>query len=164
MLTLRLTFDKFNPFLRPNVLKLSLEYESENQVKQVKGMQILWTEGKDPTKKYIKKTQKHKKTGETRIVLKSINADSFFNLFKDRKAPVGRDSDSDGYKEEKMELDEIQQIVEDFHDLLIPDALDYYMGITDSFEMMGIDDDDYSDEDAEIEHDYEIVAKKHKKK
>ena len=56
MLTLRLTFDKFNPFLRPNVLKLSLEYESENQVKQVKGMQILWTEGKDPTKKYIKKT------------------------------------------------------------------------------------------------------------
>jgi len=54
-LTLKLTFDKFNPFMKPNVLKLMLEYEGENQVKQVKGTKIQWSEGKDPTKKYIKK-------------------------------------------------------------------------------------------------------------
>jgi nucleosome assembly protein 1-like 1 len=38
-------------------------------------------EGKDPTKKKIKKKQKHKKTGETRTVVKTVDADSFFNIF-----------------------------------------------------------------------------------
>ena len=37
-------------------------------------------EGKDTTKKKIKKKQKHKKTGETRTVVKTVDADSFFNI------------------------------------------------------------------------------------
>lgn len=62
-------------------MTVTLEYESEDQVKSVKGTTIEWKEGKDPTKKKIKKKQKHKKTGETRTVVKTVDADSFFNIF-----------------------------------------------------------------------------------
>jgi len=36
-------------------------------------------------------------------------------------------------------MDEVQQIVEDFHDLLIPDALEYYLGLHEDFDMLGMD-------------------------
>lgn len=39
-------------------------------------------------------------------------------------------------------------MVEDFHDILIPDALEYYLGLNQDFDMLGMDDDeDDSDED-----------------
>jgi len=36
-------------------------------------------------------------------------------------------------------MDEVQQIVEDFHDLLVPSALEYYLGMNEDFEMLGMD-------------------------
>ena len=63
-------------------MTVALEYEAEDQVKEIKGTQIEWLEGKDPTKKKIKKKQKHKKTGETRTVMKTADTKSFFNIFK----------------------------------------------------------------------------------
>lgn len=84
VLTLKLEFEAGNDFFTPEVLTVSLEYESEDQVKLIKGTNIEWLEGKDPTKKKIKKKQKHKKTGETRTVVKTVDADSFFNIFQDR--------------------------------------------------------------------------------
>lgn len=55
LLTLRMEFEPGNDFFTPEVLTVSLEYESEDQVKIVKGTSIEWLEGKDPTKKKIKK-------------------------------------------------------------------------------------------------------------
>ena len=52
-------------------------------------------EGKDPTKKKIKKKQKHKKTGETRTVVKTVDSESFFNVFNNRAAPVEGEMDSE---------------------------------------------------------------------
>jgi nucleosome assembly protein 1-like 1 len=81
-ITLRLTFhDAVSEFMSPSILECALEYESEDQVKEIKGTEIQWVEGKDPTKKKIKKKQKHKKTGETRTVVKTVDADSFFKIF-----------------------------------------------------------------------------------
>lgn len=54
-LTLRMEFQADNDFFTPDVLTVTLEYESEDQVKSVKGTTIEWKEGKDPTKKKIKK-------------------------------------------------------------------------------------------------------------
>ena len=85
VLTLKMEFEEDNDFFTPNVLSVTLEYESEDAVKSVKGTPIEWKEGKDPTKKKIKKKQKHKKTGETRTVVKTVDADSFFNIFQDRQ-------------------------------------------------------------------------------
>jgi len=133
VLTLKMEFSSDNDFFTPNVLQVSLEYESEDQVKEIKGTVLEWLEGKDPTKKKIKKKQKHKKTGETRTVVKTVDADSFFNVFQDRKAPAPTEgaegADSEEENEAKDKIDEVQQLVEDFHDLLIPDALEYYLGL-----------------------------------
>jgi len=55
LLTLRMEFEEGNDFFTPNVLSVTMEYESEDAVKSVKGTPIEWKEGKDPTKKKIKK-------------------------------------------------------------------------------------------------------------
>jgi hypothetical protein len=48
-------------------------------------------------------------------------------------------------------MDEVQQIVEDFHDLLIPDALEYYLGFNEDFDMLGMDEDGESGDEDEDE-------------
>jgi len=85
-----------------------MEYEAEDQLKEIKGTAIEWLEGKDPTKKKIKKKQKHKKTGETRTVVKTVDAESFFNVFKDRKPATGDDFDSEEENDMRDKMDEVQ--------------------------------------------------------
>jgi nucleosome assembly protein 1-like 1 len=107
-------------------------------------------EGKDPTKKKIKKKQKHKKTGETRTVVKTVDAESFFNIFKERASSVEGEADSEEENDLQDKLDEVQQTVEDFHDLLVPDALEYYLGLNEDFDMLGMDGEgDESEGDGE---------------
>ena len=55
VLTLKMVFETGNDFFTPDTLTVSMEYESEDQVKSIKGTAIEWLEGKDPTKKKIKK-------------------------------------------------------------------------------------------------------------
>lgn len=162
ILTLKMQFAEDNDFFKPANLTVSLEYEAEDQLKEIKGTTIEWLEGKDPTKKKIKKKQKHKKTGETRTVVKTVDADSFFNIFKDRKAPTEADGvDSEEENDLRDKLDEVQQTVEDFHDLLIPDALEYFLGLNEDFDMLGMDQEgDESGEDDEDDSDDESDTKK----
>jgi nucleosome assembly protein 1-like 1 len=141
-LTLRMVFNSENDHFVPSTLSTTLEYESEDKIKQITGTDIEWLEGKDPTKKKIKKKQKHKKTGETRTVVKTVDSDSFFNIFKSRNAPEkGGEIDSEEENELMDKMDEVQQSVEDFHDLLIPEALEHYLGMNEDFDMLGMDDE-----------------------
>jgi len=151
-----MVFAKDNDFFKQETLQVSLEYESEDLVKEIKGTKIEWLEGKDPTKKKIKKKQKHKKTGETRTVVKTVDAESFFNIFQDRKAPKEGAVDSEEENDMRDKMDQVQQSVEDFHDLLVPDALEYYLGLNEDFDMLGMDpegdesgDDDSDKDDAD---------------
>ena len=48
-------FEKDNGFFKPEVLEVAVEYASQDKVKEIKGTVIEWVEGKDPTKKKIKK-------------------------------------------------------------------------------------------------------------
>ena len=110
VLTLKMVFDSSQDHftVAGNELVVNIEYESEDQVKQITGTKIEWLEGKDPTKKKIKKKQKHKKTGETRTVVKTVDSDSFFNIFTDRTAPAeGGDADSEGENDERDKMDEV---------------------------------------------------------
>ncbi len=86
-LKLKMEFTE-NDYFTPQVLECILEYHEEDECKAIKATEIQWKDGKDPTKKKIKKKQKHKKTGETRTVVKTVDADSFFNIFKSREAPL----------------------------------------------------------------------------
>jgi len=164
VLTLRMSFKPNNDFFSNEALSVSLEYESEEQVKAIRGTNIEWLEGKDPTKKKIKKKQKHKKTGETRTVVKTVDADSFFNIFKDRAVPVEGACDSEEENDIRDKMDETQQTVEDFHDLLVPDALEYYLGLNDDFDIMGLDGEGAESGDDDDDDDDEDGDKKGKKK
>ena len=163
VVTLKMVFAEDNDFFTPATLQVSLEYESEDQVKEIKGTAIEWLEGKDPTKKKIKKKQKHKKTGETRTVVKTVDADSFFNIFKDRKAPQEGECDSEEENDMHDKIEHVQETVEDFHDLLVPDALEYYLGLNEDFDMLGMDPEGDESGDDDDSGDDEAAGKKGKK-
>ena len=105
-LTLKMVFEE-NDFFKPHILQVTLEYASEDQVSLIKGTEIEWKEGIDPTKKKIKKKQKHKKTGEVRTVTKTVDADSFFTIFQNRKIPEPGEVDSDEESERRDKVDEV---------------------------------------------------------
>lgn len=51
-------------------------------------------------------------------------------------------------------MDDIQQLIEDFHDLQVPDALEYYLGLNDKAEKIGSDEEEESEpEDEESKED-----------
>ena len=83
LVMLRLYFAPDNDWLSNEILEVTLDYDSaeDGSLVKVKGTEIEWLEGKDPTKKKIKKKQKHKKTGETRTVTKTVDCQSLFNIF-----------------------------------------------------------------------------------
>lgn len=62
----------------------------------------------------------------------------------------------------------MQQTVEDFHDLLVPDALEYYLGLNEDFDMLGMEGEGEEsggdDDDDEDEEDSAPKDKKKKKK
>ena len=58
-----------------------------------------------------------------------METESFFNIFESRKLADANDMDSDDEATLRDRLDEVQQIVEDFHDLLVPDCLEHYLGL-----------------------------------
>ena len=109
------------------------------------GTEIIWKEV-DPTKKKVKKKQKHKKTGEIRTMEHVLETESFFNIFSSRKLADANDMDSDDEATLRDRLDEVQQIVEDFHDLLVPDCLEHYLGLNQDFDMMGLGEDSEEEE------------------
>jgi len=124
---------------------------SENQVAETTGCLIEWKEGKDLSKKKIKKKQKHKKTNETRTIIKTVPAETFFNVFESKKAPEGEDDD-DGENEERENLldnlEEALHVAEDFHDLYTRDALEYYLGFgQDLGDFGGMGDEDGQGDD-----------------
>lgn len=69
-----------NPFFKNKELKKKFILKDDMPVKG-EGTVIEWEQGKDLTKKEIKKKQKNKKTGQSRVVTKIVDADSFFNFF-----------------------------------------------------------------------------------
>ena len=102
----------FNPnefFTNTDPLTLKIYYRGEeDDVEKIEGTEIKWNEAKDPTKKKVKKKQKHKKTNETRTIVKTVETESFFNVFVNRKAP---DEDAAMESEEENELqDKIDQM------------------------------------------------------
>lgn len=52
---------------------------------------IIEWKGKNLTVKEVKKKQKNKKTGQQRVVTKTVEAKSFFNFFKTLEAPTVTD-------------------------------------------------------------------------
>ena len=158
-LTVTFTFGENEYFSNDTISFTALADNDTNQTVEIQGTIIEWKEGKDPTKKKVKKTQKNKKTGEKRVIVKSVPCDSFFNLFESKKEPEGihdQDEDEVDSDDDKImqQLEEAHDIANDLYDLYTVDGLEFYLNFGPELDgLMGgeegdSDDDDDSDEDA----------------
>uniref|UniRef100_A0A8R1Y2Q7 Nucleosome assembly protein n=2 Tax=Onchocerca TaxID=6281 RepID=A0A8R1Y2Q7_ONCVO len=111
-----------------------------------KGTEIDWKDGKNVTKKVIKKKQK-KGTSAGRFITKTVKADSFFNFFDPppmkNKNEINEDDDDD-VTEELLQADfEVGQL---FRDQIVPRAVLFYtkeaIEDNDIFEYDGDEDED----------------------
>lgn len=79
--------------------------------------------------------------------MKTVEADSFFNAFTNRKAPdENTNIESDEENELQDKIDQAMNLAEDIDDVLIPDALEYYLGLNDDL-YEGFDDEDEDDDE-----------------
>jgi len=128
------------------------------------GCQIDWKKGKNVTQKQIKKKQKHKGRGQTRIVTKMVQNDSFFNFFDPPEMPENEE-DLDDETEALLAVD--FEIGHFFRERLIPKAVLFYTGEAieedsddddDDQETSSEGEDDDDDEDDEDDPDYKPPA------
>ena len=77
--------------------------------------------------------------------MKTVEADSFFNVFTNRVAPEEGDLDEEEENELRDKIDMAMNLAEDVHDVLIPDALEYYLDLND--DMFGGEDGEEEDDD-----------------
>jgi nucleosome assembly protein 1-like 1 len=157
--TVEFTFNE-NPFFSNTKLHYTVRVKDNGEEPEgVDGCVIDWKEGKNLTVKKIKKKQKHKKTNETRTIVKTVPTDSFFNIFESKKAPEdiepkdGEDMDSDVEKM-LMGLEEALDVANDFYDMYSSDALEYYLNFGQQYgDFMGAgaygDEDDAGEEEEE---------------
>jgi len=125
--------DKEDPFAYegPEIIKCS-------------GCAITWNKGKNVTVKQIKKKQKHKGRGQTRVVTKQVQADSFFNFFNPPTVPEESESEVDDEVEALLGADfEIGHFI---RERIVPRAVLFFTG-------EAIDNDDFDEENDEGEDD-----------
>ena len=92
----------------------------------------------------------------------TVEADSFFNVFNDRVAPdEGADMEEEEENELRDKIDLAMNLAEDVHDVLIPDALEYYLDLND--DMLGGEDGEDEDSDEDKDDSDEEGDKKKKK-
>ena len=144
---------KENPFFSNSKLSYTIITNDSNETTEVEGCVIDWLEGKNLSMKKIKKKQKHKKTNETRTIVKTVPTESFFNLFESKKAPEDVDKDADDIDSDiektLMGLEEAHDVANDLLDMYHTDALEYYLNFGQNFQdlMGGMQDQDFEDED-----------------
>jgi nucleosome assembly protein 1-like 1 len=156
-----------NDYFTNDVLKKTFYMKEEDLPEKSVGTEIAWKEGKNITKKTIKKKQKNKKTGQTRVITKEVDEESFFNFFKSiNLAEAKKEQDDDDeeadllHERMDIDLDIGRTIVEE----AIPYGLEYYLGIKLHDHAEGLDDeeDDEDDEDSEEEYAKKKGKKPHK--
>ena len=95
--------------------------------------------------------------------MKTVEAESFFNVFTSRVAPEeGGDLEEEEENELRDKIDMAMNLAEDVHDVLIPDALEYYLDLND--DMLGGEDMEDEDSDGGDNSDEDEDAGDKKKK
>ncbi|XP_045176300.2 nucleosome assembly protein 1-like 1 isoform X1 [Mercenaria mercenaria] len=103
------------------------------------GCKIDWKKGKNVTVKTVKKKQKHKASGTTRTIQKTVQSDSFFNFFSPPSPPEDEEMDED--TEALLAADfEIGHFI---RERIVPRAVLYFTGEA----LENDDDDDFGEEE-----------------
>ena len=136
---LTFTFEK-NDYFNDLVLSKKFFMARPNVIEKTVGTVINWKDGRNITEKKVKKKVGGKKAKKT--VTKTVQADSFFNFFKDATLPESKDlekMDDEEGKDLGEKMDEDFETGNDIKDQLIPLALENYL------EVIVDSDDDNSD-------------------
>jgi nucleosome assembly protein 1-like 1 len=130
----------------------------QGEPEKTEGTEIKWKEGKDITKKTVQKKQKNKKTGKTRTVTKTVDAESFFNFFKSIQPGEGEGDDEEEGDEDIERIQINFEIGSTIQEEIMSYHLEYYLGLREGEDygddMEGEDDeDDDGDDDDDDEED-----------
>ncbi|RUS23034.1 hypothetical protein BC937DRAFT_93077 [Endogone sp. FLAS-F59071] len=150
-----------NEFFSNDVLKKTYFYQDQAGYggdfvyDHAEGTKIEWKEGKDMTVTIETKKQRHKGTNKTRVVKRTVPADTFFSFFSPPAVPAdGEELDEEEAEglDEKLEAD--YELGEEFKEKLIPHAVDWFTGKALSYENYegddwGEEEDLYEDDDEE---------------
>ncbi|CAD8088224.1 unnamed protein product [Paramecium sonneborni] len=122
--------------------------DDELPIKQT-GSSIKWKEGKNITKRIVKRKQKNKKTGQTREIQKEEKAPTFFHFFEDVEQINNED--------EKIERQQFDfELGSQFVNQIIPKALFTYLGLKvgdEEEDDLSIDEEESEGEEESLEDD-----------
>lgn len=139
------------------MLSTKLIYVNDELVKS-EGTEIKWKN--NPTIKKTTKTQKNKRTGQTRSIVKEQQLRSFFEIFNDYVLDQEDDKEEQDGEEPPMDLYTAEETINEISESL-PYALEYFLDIKNEDDD-AIDEED--EEDEEDENDDEDDRHPHKKK
>ena len=114
------------------------------------GTKIEW-KGKNLCVKEVKKKQKNKKTGQQRVVTKTVDAKSFFNFFRS----IEECEEVNPMEATEEQLQQREKLEEDFEiggvivDEVLPYSLEYFLGIQHEGDEDFGDDEDEEGEESE---------------
>jgi nucleosome assembly protein 1-like 1 len=125
---------------------------------KAEGCDIHWNEGKNLTVTVETKKQRRKGTNQTRIIKRTIPAETFFSFFNPPVIPEDEalEMDEDEMQELDSKLEADYEVGEIIKDKIIPYAVDWFTGKALEFEEADFDSDEYDgyvDEDDEDDDD-----------
>ena len=143
-----------NDYMENTELRKVYYMVDERILEKSESTEIIWKEGKNPTKKKQKKKQKNKKTGAIRTINKTVDQESFFTFFKTQEMPPPEEMDKmekEDQEELATKLDEDFDLGNDILNEIIPEALEFYLGVVeDEFSDLDSNSDEEDDnEDGE---------------
>ncbi|KAJ1734578.1 histone chaperone [Coemansia biformis] len=153
-----------NPFFSNTLLTKTYAYEQsdvsgELEFASATGTEVDWKPDHDLSVTVETKKQRHKTTNRTRVVKKTVPAETFFSFFAAVQEPDEEDdSELADETRDRIELD--YELAEEFKEKIIPSAIDWFTGEALAYE--GLDDeeeyddgfmDDYYDEDDDDDND-----------
>jgi len=126
-----------NEYFENTTLSLKATMAEDDVPEKIEASEIKWREGKDITKKTIKKRKKNKKTGKHVNVQKVVDAESLFTLFKTidlsgKAEGEGEDKDDEEEGEAQEDLQKLQEVYEfaaTIQEEILLYHLEYYLGL-----------------------------------
>ncbi|KAJ2326862.1 histone chaperone [Coemansia sp. RSA 2681] len=144
---LEFAFDE-NEFFTNSLLTKTYFYEQsevtgELEFGSAQGTEINWKPENDLSVTVETKKQRHKTTNRTRVVKKTVPAETFFSFFSAVEEPESDDETEEADEtRDRIELD--YELAEEIKEKIIPNAVDWFTGK--ALEYEGLEEEDYEDE------------------
>ncbi|KAJ2557981.1 histone chaperone [Coemansia sp. RSA 1933] len=138
-----------NPFFTNAVLTKTYVYDQDDvdgtlEFSHAQGSEIDWKPDQDLSVTVETKKQRHKTTNRTRVVKKTVPAQTFFSFFTTVEEPES-DDESELAEETRDRITLDYELADDLKEKLVPNAVDWFTGK--ALEYEGLDEDeDFEDE------------------